>query len=92
MSSGGEGCYRCPNGGNCTAPDYCTCPPEWTGYDCKTPVCTKFTNNALKAELFTVDAAKVRELHACVSVRGPALEDHTLLCASHDVPHSCILP
>lgn len=36
VSSGGEGCYRCANGGNCTAPDFCTCPPEWTGYDCRT--------------------------------------------------------
>lgn len=24
---GGEGCYRCSNGGNCTAPDVCTCAP-----------------------------------------------------------------
>ena len=36
---GGEGCYRCANGGNCTAPDLCTCAQGWTGYDCKTPVC-----------------------------------------------------
>jgi hypothetical protein len=36
---GGQGCYRCANGGNCTAPDVCKCAPGWTGYDCKTPVC-----------------------------------------------------
>ena len=35
VSSGGEGCYRCPNGGYCTAPDYCSCPSDWTGYDCR---------------------------------------------------------
>jgi len=40
VSSGGQGCYRCSNGGNCTAPDVCTCPPDWTGFDCRTPVCT----------------------------------------------------
>ena len=26
------GCY---NGGNCTAPEVCTCPSEWTGNDCR---------------------------------------------------------
>ena len=36
---GGEGCFRCANGGNCTAPDTCTCAEGWTGYDCKTPIC-----------------------------------------------------
>lgn len=36
VASGGEGCYRCANGGNCTAPDFCTCTHEWQGYDCRT--------------------------------------------------------
>ena len=26
MAPSGEGCYRCANGGNCTAPDVCVCP------------------------------------------------------------------
>ena len=30
---------RCSNGGNCTAPDVCTCLSGWSGYDCKTPTC-----------------------------------------------------
>ena len=38
QAPGGEGCYRCPNGGYCTAPDTCTCTEGWTGYDCRTPV------------------------------------------------------
>ncbi len=69
VSSGGEGCYRCANGGNCTAPDFCTCPPEWTGFDCRTPVCTKHASLALASELRTVDAAKVAafELDPCSS-------------------------
>ncbi len=69
VSSGGEGCYRCPNGGNCTAPDFCTCPPEWTGYDCKTPVCTKHADPVLIDELNTVDALRVAdfELDPCGS-------------------------
>ena len=67
VSSGGEGCYRCPNGGNCTAPDYCTCPPEWSGFDCTTPVCTKFATLSLTSQLHTVDASKVAafELDPC---------------------------
>jgi hypothetical protein len=27
----------CTNGGQCTAPDTCTCPPEWGGYWCDVP-------------------------------------------------------
>lgn len=34
VASGGEGCYRCLNGGNCTAPDLCTCTSEYRGFDC----------------------------------------------------------
>lgn len=34
VASGGEGCYRCLNGGNCTAPDLCTCTADYRGYDC----------------------------------------------------------
>ena len=37
ITEGGEGCYRCPNGGNCTAPDTCACASEeWSGFDCRT--------------------------------------------------------
>ena len=32
-SQGGQGCYRCANLGNCTAPDYCTCAEGWEGYE-----------------------------------------------------------
>merc|ERR1711871_168475 len=67
--SGGEGCYRCSNGGNCTAPDFCTCAPEWTGYDCQIPVCTQVVSGSVLLELATVDAAKVQqyELDPCFS-------------------------
>ena len=68
-SSGGEGCYRCFNGGNCTAPDFCTCPPDWTGWDCKTPVCTQRADLATTNDLATVDPAVVAqfELDPCGS-------------------------
>lgn len=67
VSSGGQGCYRCANGGNCTSPDYCTCPPEWTGYDCRTPVCTQQATPEIVAQLNTVDPAKISafELDPC---------------------------
>jgi hypothetical protein len=36
-----QGVYVCANGGNCTAPDTCTCAPGWIGFDCRIPVCTQ---------------------------------------------------
>lgn len=35
----GEGVYKCHNGGSCLAPDTCSCPDGWGGYDCDTPLC-----------------------------------------------------
>lgn len=63
----GQGCWRCANGGNCTSPDICTCPPEWTGYDCRTPVCTQHATQEFIADLDTVDPAKITafELDPC---------------------------
>jgi hypothetical protein len=55
----GEGCYRCANGGNCTAPDVCTCAPGWTGYDCKTPVCEAVADPLTRTQLGVVYEAKV---------------------------------
>lgn len=67
VSSGGEGCYRCANGGNCTGPDFCTCTDEWTGYDCRTPVCTATADAITVFHLDTVDAQRVQdfELDPC---------------------------
>jgi hypothetical protein len=55
VSSMGEGCYRCANGGNCTSPDVCTCPVEWTGYDCRTPVCVQHATRQTILDLGTLD-------------------------------------
>lgn len=55
----GEGCYRCSNGGNCTAPDVCTCAPGWTGYDCRTPVCEVVADPLTRTQLGTVYEDKV---------------------------------
>lgn len=59
QAPGGEGCYRCANGGNCTAPDVCTCAPGWTGYDCKTPVCETFADSLTRMQLGTIYESKV---------------------------------
>jgi hypothetical protein len=54
QAPGGEGCYRCANGGNCTAPDVCQCAEGWTGYDCKTPICTFLADPLTRIQLNTV--------------------------------------
>ena len=59
ITAGGEGCYRCHNGGICTAPDLCTCTEEWTGVDCATPVCAVRADAAIVTQLDTQDMAKV---------------------------------
>ena len=58
---GGEGCYRCANGGMCTAPDYCECAPGWTGYDCKTPKCEVVSSFLIRKQLYTVDEEKIHK-------------------------------
>lgn len=59
VASMGQGCYRCDNGGNCTAPDVCTCPVQWTGYDCRTPVCVQHATRQTIADLNTIDVAVI---------------------------------
>merc|ERR1711998_78487 len=56
---GGEGCFRCSNAGNCTAPDTCTCSEGWTGYDCKTPICEVVSSALTRSQLNTVDEEKI---------------------------------
>lgn len=59
QAPGGEGCYRCANNGNCTAPDVCTCAEGWTGYDCRTPVCQIFADPLTRSQLGTSYEDKV---------------------------------
>ena len=67
IAGGGEGCYRCANLGNCTAPDYCTCAEGWEGYDCMTPICTTIADAEMVEDLQTIDPGKVLdfELDPC---------------------------
>lgn len=59
QAPGGEGCYRCANKGNCTAPDTCTCAEGWTGFDCKTPVCETVADPLTRLQLGTAFEDKV---------------------------------
>jgi len=66
-AAGGEGCYRCLNGGFCVAPDVCQCAPGYTGFDCSIPVCTLESTPILREQLMTEDEDKIRlfEQHPC---------------------------
>ena len=55
----GQGCYRCANSGNCTAPDVCTCAPGWSGFDCKTPLCEVVADPLTRTQLGAVFEDKV---------------------------------
>jgi hypothetical protein len=68
QAPGNEGCYRCANGGNCTAPDVCTCAEGWTGYDCRTPVCEAVADVLTRKQLATSDEEKVMRMWMCVSL------------------------
>uniref|UniRef100_K3X6C8 EGF-like domain-containing protein n=1 Tax=Globisporangium ultimum (strain ATCC 200006 / CBS 805.95 / DAOM BR144) TaxID=431595 RepID=K3X6C8_GLOUD len=64
-SAGVDGCFRCKNGGKCVAPDVCECAAGWTGFDCSIPICVVASVNATtRAQLFTVDDAKVLTFQA----------------------------
>ncbi len=56
---GGQGCFRCSNGGLCVAPDLCQCAKGWSGYDCNTPICQVTATPLMKKQLMTVDENKV---------------------------------
>ena len=78
---GGEGCFRCANGGLCTAPDYCECADGWTGFDCKTPKCEVVANFLVRKQLDTVDEEKINyfETDPCTmqDISVPRLDEGT---------------
>ena len=56
---GGEGCFRCANGGICVAPDTCECSEGWKGFDCQTPICQAKITPLIREQLGTVDKQKL---------------------------------
>jgi len=56
---GGEGCYRCANGGLCVAPDVCECSEGWKGFDCETPICEVKATALIRNQLMTSDEKKL---------------------------------
>jgi len=79
VAPGGEGCYRCSNGGNCTAPDVCVCAEGWTGFDCRTPVCESVADSLTRWQLNTMDEEKIHafESDPC-GMNGPAGNEELL--------------
>jgi hypothetical protein len=77
QSPGGEGCFRCSNGGNCTAPDVCVCAEGWTGFDCRTPVCEAVADSLIRWQLNTVDEEKIHTFEAdpCAAVTASGYEE-----------------
>lgn len=45
-----EGRYVCANGGNCTHPGVCECAAGWSGFDCRTPICSQVNRRAFTAK------------------------------------------
>ena len=88
---GGEGCYRCLNGGNCTAPDHCECAAGWQGYDCSTPVCEVVASPLQRDQLDTDDEETVSlfETDPCTMMEVEGTEEYNGYMA---VRGNCTLP
>mmetsp|Transcript_34542 Transcript_34542/g.55147 ORF Transcript_34542/g.55147 Transcript_34542/m.55147 type:complete len:2065 (+) Transcript_34542:19-6213(+) len=91
VTPGGEGCFRCLNGGNCTAPDFCTCPPEWTGHDCGIPVCTLRADDSVVLDLQTSDVKKVQrfEMDPCQTSKLVSWDGLQLGQGNCTAPNTC---
>lgn len=91
VSSMGDGCYRCPNGGNCTAPDTCTCAPGWSGYDCRTPVCELRADIDIVAELNTLDLDRIIafEVDPCGEGRTAEVRGRQEIVGNCTRPNTC---
>jgi hypothetical protein len=71
-AAAGRGCYVCPNGGVCVAPDRCACAPGWGGTDCRSPVCSLHLTAAIVAQVATRDESLLAALtqDPCNAARG----------------------
>lgn len=67
-----EGRYVCANGGNCTSPGVCECAAGWSGFDCRTPICSQARQIKLGVALFSAGSAVPPEpkLSMCGGSRG----------------------
>ena len=74
---GGEGCFRCANGGICVAPDTCDCSDGWTGFYCQTPTCRAKITPLIREQLGTVDKQKLHNFEndpcGMKGVNGPEI-------------------
>ncbi|GBG29733.1 Wnt inhibitory factor 1 [Hondaea fermentalgiana] len=91
VSPGSEGCYRCENGGLCTAPDTCTCPEGWTGVDCSEPVCELRADVQTILDLQTTDPEKIKdfELDPCQNSKRFLYEGFLASQGNCSAPNTC---
>ena len=88
---GGEGCFRCLNGGNCTAPDFCECAEGWTGYDCSIPVCEVVATPLMRDQLDTDDEEVISQFEndPCTMLE---IHDYELFEGYYAVRGNCTAP
>jgi len=91
VDPGSEGCFRCLNGGLCTAPDTCKCPPKWTGIDCGTPICRIRADDQIIEELQTSSAEKIRkfELDPCMHSSTFMHDGYKTFQGNCSAPNTC---
>jgi hypothetical protein len=88
---GGEGCYRCANGGICIAPDVCQCRKGWNGFDCTSPICVVEVTPIIREQLMTDDAQKIKifEMDPCAM---KDFDSRLLPVHKKEIRGKCVLP
>ena len=85
--AGGSHTHQCRFGFTCQPFDgifvcRCTCPPQWTGYDCQTPVCTIKADRNLILQLQTFDVQRIHDFEEDPCLTGEYLRKWSIAAIS----------